>query len=250
MRENPLDCAPILRAIASKIMIMSCHRCGSGLSASDLFCPTCGSPQVRFEPEAEGEAAAYPSQRPTRMGVPAQGIAWRDAILAALLVGVPSGILSAVSLLDWGWCLWIVGGAVLCIGLYRKRAPSFHLNLRFGLRIGALAGVIAAYTSTATTAIWRVFARFVLHQGSAIDKFYDTVIQESFHQQSTLLAQTPDAQAQMNQILHFFMTPDGRATYALMYSAMAAAAIVIFSALGGALGVRLYSGRKAAVRNS
>jgi hypothetical protein len=183
------------------------------------------------------------------MASPAQGIAWRDAIAAALIVGAPAGFLSAISLLDWGWCLWIAGGAVLCIGLYRKRAPNFSLNLRLGLRIGALAGIIAAYVSIATTAVWRVFARYGLHQGAVIDKFYDSVIQQSFHQQSTLLTQTPEAQAQMKQILHFFMTPDGRATYALMYSAMVTAAIVIFSALGGALGARLYSGRKHPARN-
>lgn len=229
-------------------MSLSCHRCGSSLTTSDLFCPNCGSPQVRFEPQEESQNA-YPSQRATRLGLPAPGISWHNAVTAALLVGIPAGFLSAVSVLDWGWCLWIVGGAVLCIGLYRKRAPGFRLDIRSGLRIGTLAGLIAAYTSVAMTAIWRVFARFVLHQGAVIDRFYDTVIQQSFHQQSAVLAQTPEAQAQMKQVLHFFMTPDGRATYALMYSALIAAAIVIFSALGGALGVRIYSSRKGPISN-
>jgi hypothetical protein len=224
-------------------MSLSCHRCGSSLTASDLFCPNCGSPQVRFDPQAEVQNG-YPSQRPARVASAAQGISWHNAVTAALLVGIPAGFLSAVSLLDWGWCLWIVGGAVLCIGLYRKRAPGFHLDMRSGLRIGTLAGLIAAYTSVAMTAIWRAFARFVLHQGAVIDHFYDTVIQQSFRQQSAVLAQTPEAQAQMKQLLHFFLTPDGRATYALMYSALIAIAIIIFSALGGALGVRIYSSRK------
>ena len=230
-------------------MIPLCHRCGATLDASDHFCSHCGSPQLRFEPPAEG-GNAFSSPHPIQAPLPSQGISWRDAINAALIVGVPAGILSAISVLAWGCCFWIVGGAVLCIGLYRKRAPSFHLDTSSGVRIGTLAGIIAAYASVATTAVWRVFARFVLHQGAAIDQFYDGVIQQSFNQQSQLFAQSnPDARAQMHAFLRFFLTPDGRATYTLMYSAMVAAAIVLFSALGGALGVRLFAVRKGSLSN-
>ena len=231
-------------------MSLHCHRCGAGLGAPDLFCPNCGSPQVRFEPRTEGDSSLA-STRPIQLAAPSQGISWRDAINAALIVGVPAGILTAISVLAWGCCLWVVGGAVVCIGLYRKRAPAFRLDTRSGLRIGALAGIIAAYTSVAVTAAWRVFARFVLHQGAAIDKFYDTFIRQSFSQQSAVFLQSnPETQAQLKTSLHFLLSPDGKAAYTLMYSAITALGIVLFSALGGALGVRLYTARKGPLRNS
>jgi hypothetical protein len=222
-----------------------CHRCGASLTDSTLFCPTCGAPQVRFEAHAEGEQRAGESPRPSQPLIQSQGVSWKDATAAALLVSVPSGILSAISVLSWGCCLWVVGGAVLSIALYHKRAPGFHLDARSGLRIGMLAGLIAAYTSVAVTAIWRVFARFVLHQGAAIDHFYDMVIQ-----QSTAIVQTnPEAEAQWHQYVHFLMSPDGRAAYTLLNSFVTGAGIVVLSAAGGALGVRLFAARKPSLGN-
>ena len=55
----------------------------------------------------------------------------------------------------------------------------------------AVAGLIAAYSSVIATAIWRVFARYVLHQGYAIDQFYNAVIQQS----TALVKTNPDAEA-------------------------------------------------------
>jgi zinc-ribbon domain len=220
-----------------------CHRCGANLSASELFCPNCGSPQLKFAQQEEGESgwASRPPGAPPR----AQGISCRDAILAALFVAVPAGLLSAVSVLSWGCCLWVVGGAVLAIAVYQRRAPAFLLETRSGVRIGAVTGLIAAYSCVIATAIWRVFARFVLHQGSAIDQFYDSVIQ-----QSTALVQTnPEAQAQWRNYVHFLLSPDGRAAYTLMNAATTSAGIILFSAIGGALGVRLLAPRKPTMGN-
>jgi hypothetical protein len=225
-------------------MIPLCHRCGATLGASELFCPTCGSPQLKFAHQEEGESANT-SGRPAGKPARAQGISWKDAILAALLVAVPAGLLSAVSVLSWGCCLWVVGGAVLAISVYHRRAPSFLLETRSGLRIGAVAGLIAAYSSVIATAVWRVFARYVLHQGYAIDQVYDEVIK-----QSTALVQTnPDAQAQWRAYVHFLMSPDGRAAYTLMNAATTSVGIILFSAIGGALGVRLLAPRKSTLGN-
>ena len=220
-------------------MNLVCHRCGTGLSASELFCPNCGSPQLKFaqQDEAEGDVAGA---RPPGTMPRAQGISWKDAILAALLVAVPAGLLSAISVLSWGCCLWVVGGAALAIVVYHRRAPAFLLETRSGMRIGAIAGVIAAYSCVIATAAWRLFARFVLHQGYAIDQFYTSVIQ-----QSTAFVQTnPEAQAQWRLYVHFLLSPDGRAAYTLMNAATTSLGIVLFSAFGGALGVRLLAARK------
>jgi hypothetical protein len=224
-------------------MNLLCHRCGANLSASELFCPNCGSPQLKFAQQEEGESGwgGRPPGTPPR----AQGISWKDAILAALFVAVPAGLLSAVSVLSWGCCLWVVGGAVLAIAVYHRRAPAFLLETRSGVRIGAVTGLIAAYSCVIATAIWRVFARFALHQGSAIDQFYESVIQ-----QSTALVQTnPEAQAQWRSYVHFFLSPDGRAAYTLMNAATTSVGIILFSAIGGALGVRLLAPRKPTMGN-
>ncbi len=223
---------------------MLCHRCGATLSASELFCPDCGSPQLKFAQQDEA-GSEYTSGRLPGTVARSQGISWKDAIVAALLVAVPAGLLSSVSVLSWGCCLWVVGGAVLSIVVYHRRAPSFLLETRSGVRIGAVAGLIAAYSSLIATAVWRVFARYVLHQGVAIDQFYDAVIQ-----QSTALVQTnPDAQAQWRTYVHFLMSPDGRAAYTLMNAATTSVGIILFSAIGGALGVRLLATRKPTLDN-
>jgi hypothetical protein len=223
-------------------MSLLCHRCGATLGASELFCPVCGSPQLKFAQQDETEAEH--SGAPALGTMPrAQGISWRDAILAALVVAVPAGLLSAVSVLSWGCCLWVVGGAVLAIVVYHRRAPAFILETRSGVRIGAITGLIAAYSSVIATALWRVFERYVLHQGTAIDHFYDAVIQ-----QSTALVQTnPDAQVQWQAYVHFLMSPDGRAAYTLLNAATTSLGIILFSAIGGALGVRLLTPRKTPV---
>jgi hypothetical protein len=209
-----------------------------------MFCPNCGSPQLKFAQQEEGETA-YGGGRPPGAPPRAQGISWKDAILAALLVAVPAGLLSAVSVLSWGCCLWVVGGAVLAIVLYHRRAPGFLLETRSGVRIGAVAGLIAAYSSVIATAIWRVFARYVLHQGYAIDQFYDAVIQQS----TALVKTNPDAEAQWRAYVHFLMSPDGRAAYTLINAATTSVGIILFSAIGGALGVRLLAPRKTPLGN-
>jgi hypothetical protein len=221
-----------------------CHRCGATLTASELFCPTCGSPQLKFAQQDEAESGYGGVRSPDRVAR-AQGISWRDAILAALVVAIPAGLLSAVSVLAWGCCLWVVGGAVLSIVIYYRRVPGFLLETRSGVRIGAVAGLIAAYSSAIATAVGRVFARYVLHQGEAIDQFYDEVIKQS----AALVQANPDAQAQWNNAMHFLMSPDGRAAYTLMNTASTSVGIILFSAIGGALGVRLLAPRKPTLGN-
>jgi len=225
-------------------MNLLCHRCGATLSASELFCPDCGSPQLKFAQQDE-TGSDYAGSRLPGTVARSQGIAWKDAIVAALLVAVPAGLLSSVSVLSWGCCLWVVGGAVLSIVMYHRRAPSFLLETRSGVRIGAVAGLIAAYSSLIGTAVWRLIARYVLHQGEAIDQLYISVIQ-----QSTAMVQTnPDAEAQWRTWVHFLMSPDGRAAYTLLNAATTSAGIILFSAIGGALGVRLLAARKPTLGN-
>lgn len=219
---------------------MLCHRCGENLGTTDLFCPYCGSPQVKFNPP-EDEVPLAAASSSSRFPTGVHGICWPEAIRVALLVGIPAGILSGLSILSWGCCLWIGGGAALAIALYQKRAPqSPRLSTRSGMNVGAMAGLMAAYASVSTTAVSRVVERFALHRGAEIDSFYDMVIRQS----STLIHSNPAAEAQWQKYVHFLLTPDGRAAYMLLNSVTTSIGIIAISALGGALGVRLFSGKK------
>ena len=66
-------------------MNLLCHRCGATLSASELFCPDCGSPQLKFAQQEEVDGDQIGSRTPGTVAR-SQGISWKDAILAALLV--------------------------------------------------------------------------------------------------------------------------------------------------------------------
>ena len=68
--------------------------------------------------------------------------------------------------------------------------------------------------------------------------------------QSTALVKTnPDAEAQWRAYVHFLMSPDGRAAYTLINAATTSVGIILFSAIGGALGVRLLAPRKTPLGN-
>lgn len=193
------------------------------------------APESEETPPARGAAAGL------RIG--SSRVSWPVAIRVALLVGIPAGILSGLSMLSWGCCLWIGGGAALAISLYHKRAPvSPRLNARSGMGVGAMTGLIAACASVSTSAISRVLERFLFHRGAEIDKFYEMVIQQS----SALVHSNVAAEAQWQKYVHFLLTPDGRAAYMLMNSVTTSVGIIAISALGGALGARLFAGRRQA----
>jgi hypothetical protein len=230
-------------------MAVLCHRCGANLETSDIFCPDCGSPQIRFDALTEEAPLGVQARQLQSRG---QGIFWKAAIQASLWVGVPAGILSAVTVLSRGCCLWVTGGAMVAILLYHQRAPDSHIGPKQGLRIGAVAGIIAAYSAVAATAISRVIERFVLHRGSEIDHFYDAILKQLYdsmlHQSMTLMQSNPEAQAQWHNYAHFLLTPDGRAAFTLMNSVTSSIGIVIFSAIGGVLGVKLFAQGKGRLR--
>ena len=53
----------------------------------------------------------------------------------------------------------------------------------------------------------------------------------------------------MAHYVHFLLSPDGRAAYTLMNAATTSVGIILFSAIGGALGVRLLAPRKPTMGN-
>ena len=117
--------------------------CGAQLPPDALFCHKCGKPQRDIVPEASEvqvpEAAALPPEIPEQPVQPAalgfrNGVALRTAftvaIMAALLSWIP--FLNVV--------LWLAAG-YFAVFLYRRRT-GYLLNVRAGVRIGWITGVL------------------------------------------------------------------------------------------------------------
>lgn len=221
-------------------MEQTCHRCGSTVVRGDPFCPVCGAPQLHFdaseqaEPDENGDASA-------NAGRPGQ-VQWKLVLAACAKVAIPAGVLCALPLIAAGSLLWVAGGACAVILLYRRKRPMALLNMRSGFRIGSLVGLIIAYVSIAVTALLRFAQRFPLHGGHSIDEEYEEIIRSSM----TMFQTTPDTQAQMRSFFHFMLTPDGRAAWSLMNMATVTVLTVLFAAVGGAVGVRMFAGRRVA----
>jgi hypothetical protein len=181
-----------------------------------------------------------------------KGTVWKQAIAAAAIVGLPMGLLSSSVLpLATGSFLWLVGGSMAAVALYQRRSRNGFLNLRTGLRIGLVAGVVAAFFATACNAAVLLFQRYALHMSKAIDDSMDGNIREIVGQLGGKMAQaTPETQAQLRAYFNFLLSPDGKAFLSLTSSATAALAMVLFAALGGALGARIFVARRRPISHS
>lgn len=213
-----------------------CHRCGGTLNSSDPFCPHCGAPQLRYESSAETapSANASPSQRLTARNLNA--IAWRDAILGAAIIAIPAGMLSSLLGLE---ALWGIAGGMTIISLYRRRTGTFPTS-KMGWRIGGLLGVFAAFIAATLSGLALVVQRYTFHQGAVIDQRLRDAVQMSSQMYANLLAGTnPDMVAAFDQTRRFWLTPDGAATMVLLNTAGVALFLLLFAAVGGAIGARL-----------
>lgn len=216
-----------------------CHRCGVTVHESDPFCPHCGAPQLRYEAPEEptSSSASAPARHFATRGP--EAIRWRDAIRAAALIALPTGLLSSRLGLAGIWAVWLVAGGVVVISIYRKRTGTL-LTGRMGWRIGALLGLFTAVIASATDGISLVVQRFALHQGAALDQRYRDAMQLMTRMYGDMFANSsPDVVAAINKMQHFYLTPAGAATVALSGAAEATFFMLIFAGVGGALGARL-----------
>jgi hypothetical protein len=219
-----------------------CHRCGAALNSSEeLFCPHCGAPQLRFEPSDE-PVSSFASAPQTTHGRSLDTISWKAAIVSALFVAIPVGLLS--SILDFG-SIWVIGGGIATVSLYRRRAgaPATH---RMGWRIGGLLGVLSAFMSTATYSIKLLIQRYMLHSGE-LDQQVHSVARQFVDQANRSDPQTAAAMAQLSR---FWLSPEGTATIVLSAAAISALSMVLFGAAGGAIGARIASLGPRAQRSS
>jgi hypothetical protein len=157
-------------------------------------------------------------------------------------VAIPVGLLS--SILDFG-SLWIIGGGIATVSLYRRRIGVPPTN-RMGWRIGGLLGVLTAFISTAIYSVKLLIERYMLHSGEVDQQVH------SFARQFADQANRSDPQtaAAVAQLSHFWLSPEGAVAIVLSTAAISALSMVLFGAAGGAIGARIASLGPRAQRSS
>ncbi len=222
-------------------MEVVCVRCGAAVGSNQVFCDRCGAPQLRIEVADVLSVDGKDDSAGAATNV--RGISWKLAIRAALLVFLPVALLSSVVNFS---CLWVIGGGVAAVALYRRRASGL-LDTRSGLRIGLVTGILVALSTTAVDGITMLVERFGLHNPHSIDDRWNATLQPMLQQMQQSYDQNvhtnPDAAAQIVSMIHFWQSPDGKAAGVLMAYALLGTGIVVFSALGGALGSRSFAAR-------
>ena len=70
-------------------------------------------------------------------------IRWDLAWKGALLCGIGAAVLSAIPIVSFGCCLWLLGAGALTVTLYQKQVADTLVTPGMGMKVGALAGVSA-----------------------------------------------------------------------------------------------------------
>ena len=146
-----------------------------------------------------------------------------DKLKPAIIGGVILGVLSALPAVNTCCCIWALVGGLIAANMYIKASPN-PVTPADGAIVGAIAGAVGAVL------IIVVGIPLQLIFGAAMSSMMGGLIQNADPRQAEQI------QAAMAGSLGF-----GRAILnALMYSVTA----VIFSAVGGLLGVALFEKRK------
>jgi ribosomal protein L40E len=216
-----------------------CHRCSATVEPDAIYCQNCGAPQVRFlapEPEtaiAGDDAAKVASLQELDLAGHSDTIQWKPMIRIAAVVSVGVGILS--TLLAAGSVLWVAAGAVIVIGIYRRRQPRVTLGRRAGARIGALVGLLAATIALAGNAVFLVIQRYGMHQGTLIDTQLNGIVKQAAERAASM-----DSQAPVATFTNFWLSAEGRIGLILLTMGFLALLIFLFAIAGGVLGAQIY----------
>lgn len=216
-----------------------CHRCSNPLAEEDAFCPHCGAAQLTVD----AADAAIPQAAAVRTHSEGQMIRWRMAMTSALMVAVPVGLLSAFAGTS---TLFVIAGGFATIALYQRRGATVA-DGRTGWRIGAMLGLASAFLATAAYALRMVVERYLLHNGQAIDQEFQAAAQQGIdywvkasQQQGP---QPPEMVHAFKAVSAFLLSPEGHAALQLSTAAMMSLDMLLFAAVGGAIGGWIQSAR-------
>lgn len=213
-------------------MELLCHRCGNPLPEREVFCPHCGAPQFVVE-AAEPGSTAQPAMR---FQGDARRMQWRPAILSAVMMAVPLGLFSGLVATS---LIIVLGAGVLTIWLYQRRSSAW-VDGRLGWRVGSILGAAAALLACAAYAVRMVVERYLMHSGATMDTAYLAYAHQFLDMWNKASAQqgAPPAEAahMMSMVAGFVLSPDGHAAMQLLTAVTMSIGILLFAALGGALG--------------
>ena len=226
----------------------TCQRCHETLHDGDRYCRACGLPQLIYLPEETPVvmlAADGVAETGSGFAGLGDGIAWRLALKAALLLAIPAGVLcSGLSPLGQSLGLiWMIGAAAWAVSLYCRRARTGKLTMGAGARIGLVTGLLASWLALGVNGIALWVARYALHQGGQMDSLWATQVESSLQMSQQMVAAMGLSAAQAAQSTQFsrslMLSAEGRAGIALSSFLAGSAFLILFAAIGGALGARL-----------
>lgn len=219
-------------------MQIACHRCGAMLEEGTAFCPSCGAPQIRVNPE-QGVTPPMPPGTPGDLQPPATpvplgnpvAIDWKRAMPAILGAAAIGAIPSWLPIISLGCCLWLTAAGALSVLFYGKRAGgASSITVGAGTRLGAVTGLCAFLIMAALQFLG------MLATGPGKVK---QVMLESLRRSAE---RNPDPSAQ--QIIARMSTPEGLAMLVTVMIVGALVAYVIFGIIGGAIGASLWGRRQ------
>lgn len=143
-----------------------------------------------------------------------------DKLKPALIGGVILGILSAIPAVNYCCCIWAIAGGLIAANLYIKKSAT-PATPADGAIIGALAGAIGV--------------ALIIVIGIPLNLIVGTAMMSLFQGMVP-----PDQAAQMNQMMAAGVGIASAIKSAVIVSVLA----VIFSAIGGLLGVAIFEKRK------
>jgi hypothetical protein len=228
----------------------TCQRCHETVREADRYCPACGLPQLTYL-AAETSVALGDGVTQSANGAAsgltgmADGIAWRPAMKAALMLAVPAGVLcSGVTVIGPSLgLLWMSGAAAWAVGLYFKRNRPGWLTWGAGARIGLVTGLFASWLTLSVNGVALWVNRVVMHQGSQMDSLWASEVENSLQLSQQMVAQMGMTTAQAAQSTQFsrawMLSAEGRAGIALSTFLAGAIFLILFAMIGGALGARL-----------
>lgn len=164
-------------------------------------------------------------------------VVWKPALRIVMMLAIPAGLLcSGLSPVGLLGLFWMAAAAAWAVLLYVRSQQASWVTLGAGARIGLVTGILGGWTAAATTGVTLVVMRFLLHKGSEIDDFWQGMVMDQFSRQWTSSGTDAHTVAMLQS---WFLSPEGRAGFALGMVLFLGSALLLFAIAGGALGARL-----------
>lgn len=208
------------------------------------FCPQCGAPQIRvmtaaqpppiLSPSGQGIGAPrLPSPVPlAELGKVTWSRAWRAANLAAGLGALAALLVAVVTgLPQLGFFVWMLGGGMLVVIIYRRRQHLQQISAGMGARLGAMAGLMGFVIFGLLSLVQILSLRGSGQLRAALEQALKTSAERSGN---------PEAQ----QMLQQFLTPEGMRLLIALGILLMLVLFVAASSLGGAIAATALSKRE------